>query len=80
MQIDLPQDLVERVQLRTAVGRGITEADVIRKALDSLDWQDEECRAIHEGIDAWQSGDFQELDAFDFEFRQRNGIPLSLPL
>jgi Arc/MetJ-type ribon-helix-helix transcriptional regulator len=74
MQIELPQDIVERVQKRTAAGNGATEADVIRKALDSLDWQDEERRAIQEGIDAWRAGDTQDFDAFDAEFRTKNGI------
>jgi hypothetical protein len=38
MQIDLPQDLIKRVQNRATAGGGLTEADVIRKALDALDW------------------------------------------
>ncbi len=74
MQIELPQDIVERVQRRAAAGNGATEADVIRKALDSLDWQDEERRAIQEGIDAWRAGDTQDFEAFDAEFRAKNGI------
>jgi hypothetical protein len=65
MQIDLPQDLVGRVQKRAASGDGATEADVIRRALDSLDWHDQERQAIQEGIDAWRAGDTQELDEFD---------------
>jgi Arc/MetJ-type ribon-helix-helix transcriptional regulator len=74
MQIDLPQDIIERVQKRVAAGNGATEAEVIRRALDSLDWQDQERRAIQEGIDAWRAGDTQELDAFDADFRAKNGI------
>jgi predicted transcriptional regulator len=74
MQIDLPQDIVERVQRRAANNNGATEADVIRQALDSLDWQDQERQAIQEGIDAWRAGDTQELDQFDAEFRTRNGV------
>ena len=74
MHIDLPQDIVERVQKRAAAGNGATEAEVIRKALDSLDWQDQERQAIQEGIDAWRAGDTQDLDQFDAEFRTRNGI------
>ncbi|MEX0642688.1 MAG: ribbon-helix-helix protein, CopG family [Pirellulales bacterium] len=74
MQIDLPQDLVERVQKRAAAGNCATEAEVIRRALDSLDWQDQERKAIQEGIDAWRAGDAQDLDVFDAEFRARNGL------
>ncbi len=74
MQIDLPQDIVERVQRRAAAGHGATEAEVIRRALDSLDWQDQERQAIQEGIDAWRAGDVRDFDEFDAEFRAKNGI------
>lgn len=74
MQIELPQDLVERLQERAAISGGATEVDVIREALDSLDWQDREGQAVQEGIDAWRAGDVQDLGAFDAEFRDQNGI------
>jgi predicted transcriptional regulator len=74
MQIDLPQDIVERVQRRAAGANGASEADVIRRALDSLDWHDQERQAVQEGIDAWRAGDTQQFDEFDAEFRQKNGI------
>ncbi len=73
MQIELPQDLIDRVQQRTVVP-GVTNADVIRRALDSLDRSDQERQAIQEGIDAWRAGDVQEFDEFDREFRAKNGI------
>jgi Arc/MetJ-type ribon-helix-helix transcriptional regulator len=75
MQIELPLDIVERVQKRAAAGNGISEAEVIRKALDSLDWQDQERQAIQQGIDAWRTGDTKDIDQFDAEFRTQNGIP-----
>jgi predicted transcriptional regulator len=74
MHIELPQDIVERVKKRAAASEGATEAEVIRKALDSLDWQDQERQAIQEGLDAWRAGDVQALDEFDAEFRAKNGI------
>jgi predicted transcriptional regulator len=74
MHIDLPQDFIQRVQQRAASGQGMTEADVIRKALDTLDWHDAERMAIQEGIDAMNAGRVQGLDEFDGEFRQKNGI------
>lgn len=74
MQIDLPQDLIDRVQLRAAALAGVSEADVIRKALDSLDWLDQERSAIQEGIDAWRASDVQDFEQFDREFRSRNGL------
>jgi hypothetical protein len=75
MHLELPQELIDRVQQRTAATSGVTEADVIRQALDSLDWHDQERLAIEAGIDAWRSGDVQELAEFDREFRAKNGIP-----
>jgi predicted transcriptional regulator len=74
MQIDLPQDLIDRVKQRIVVGEGQTEAEVIRRALDSLDWQDAERRAIQEGIDAMNNGLVRDFDEFDREFRKDNGI------
>lgn len=74
MHLELPQDLIERVQQRTAA-QGATDADVIRQALDSLDWQDQERQAIIEGIQAWRKGDVQEFAEFDREFRAKNQIP-----
>lgn len=74
MHLELPADIIERVQKRAAAGNGATEAEVIRQALDSLDWQDQERQAIQEGIDAWRAGDVQNLDEFDAEFRTTNGI------
>lgn len=74
MQIELPQDLVDRVLRRTASGYASSEADVIRMALDSLDWQDQERLAIQEGIASWHAGETQSLDEFDCEFRSSNGI------
>jgi hypothetical protein len=74
MQIDLPPDVIQRLELRVAASGGITAADVIRKSLDALDTLDIERQAIQEGIDAWRAGDTQELNAFDAEFRAKNGI------
>ena len=72
MQFELPLDIVERVQKRAAAGNGISEAEVIRKALDSLDWHDQERQAIQLGIDGWRAGDTQEFNQFDADFRTRN--------
>lgn len=74
MQIDLPQDIIDRVQQRITAVDGITEVDVIRQALDSLDWLDQQRQAIQEGIDAWQGGDVQDFDDFDRQFRANNDI------
>jgi hypothetical protein len=65
MQIELPQDIVERIHRRFAVGAGATEVDIIRQALDSLDDMDQERQAIQEGIDAWRAGDTQDFADFE---------------
>ena len=75
MHLDLPQDIIDRVQQRAAAGNGATEADVIRQALDSLDNRDDERKAIQEGIDAWRAGDLQDFAEFEREFRTHNDIP-----
>jgi predicted transcriptional regulator len=74
MQINLPQDLFERLQVRVASTKAGSEADIIRQALDSLDWQEGELQAIREGIDDWRAGRIQDFDEFDAEFRAQNGI------
>jgi Arc/MetJ-type ribon-helix-helix transcriptional regulator len=74
MQVELPQDIIERVQKLTASGYGANDAEVIRMALDSLDWRDQERIAVQRGIDAWRAGDVQEFNEFDRGFRAHNGI------
>jgi hypothetical protein len=75
MRIDLPPDVAQRVKIRAAIDKLESEVEVIRKALDSLDWQDKERNAIQQGIDAWQAGDTKDFHQFDAEFRAQNGIP-----
>ncbi len=72
MQMELPDDIIQRVKQRAV--SGVSEADVFRKGLDALDWQDNERAAIQEGIGDMQAGHVQEFDEFDREFRQQHGI------
>ncbi len=74
MQIDLPDDLMQRVKQRAASMAGGSEVEIIRKGLDALDWQDSERAALREGIDDMNAGRVQEFEAFDREFREQNGI------
>ncbi|MEO1498185.1 MAG: hypothetical protein AAFV43_13665 [Planctomycetota bacterium] len=71
MQITLPTDLANRLLARSAED----EITVIRQALDALDAQDEELRAIQEGIEDWRAGRVQDFDEFDREFRAKNSMP-----
>jgi predicted transcriptional regulator len=74
MLIEVPRDLFDRLQAR-ARREGITEVEVIRLALDSLEWHEQEVAAIQEGIDAWRAGDTVDFATFDAEFRKKHGIP-----
>jgi predicted transcriptional regulator len=74
MQIDLPDELMCRLRERVASAPGTSEADVIRDALNSLDWRDEERAAIQEGLDAMHAGRVRPFEEFDREFRSSNGI------
>ncbi len=47
----LPADIQQRIQLRLASGTDSSHDDILRRALDALDWQDEERIAIQQGID-----------------------------
>lgn len=72
MQIEIPNDLFQRLQQR--VGQYQDPVEVIRHALDTLDLQDRELEAIQEGIAAADRGDVQSLEDFDRKFRDRNGM------
>lgn len=72
MQIEIPHDLFQRIQQR--VGPQRDPIEVIRMALDHLDFQDRELAAIQEGIEAAERGEVQSLEDFDREFRERNGL------
>ena len=71
MQINIPQDLFDRLRVRASINDGDTEADVIRQALDSLEGQDAERTAIQEGINAMRDGRTQTIDR---EFRYEHDI------
>ena len=74
MRVELPPDLADRIQKLAAAGGGCPEVDVIRPALDSLEGQEQEARAIQEGIDAANAGEVRPFDEFDREFRAKHGI------
>jgi predicted transcriptional regulator len=74
VHIDLPQDVIDRLRQRTIESKGLTEADVIRRALDSLESQEADRIAVQEGIDAMNEGRVRDFDEFDREFRKVCGI------
>ena len=69
MQIDIPNELFERLQQRSA-----DPVKAIREALDSLDARDHELAAIQAGLESADSGHTKPLAIFDQEFRTQNGI------
>ncbi|MGD9721092.1 MAG: hypothetical protein AB7O59_03440 [Pirellulales bacterium] len=73
-QINLPDDLSERIRRHASHHPGDTEVDIIRRALDSLDWQQNERAAIQEGLDAVAQGHARDFHEFDDEFRRRHGL------
>ncbi|QDT00710.1 hypothetical protein [Adhaeretor mobilis] len=75
MNIELPEDLITRLQERAATNQNANPAEIIRKALDSLDWAEQERAAIQAGVDAWKAGEVQDFNELDREFREKNNIP-----
>ncbi len=69
MPYQLPPDIQQRIKSYLEVGSGDSEDHVLRLALDALDWQEEEVRAIGQGIDDMEAGRVRPLREFDKEFR-----------
>lgn len=69
MQIDIPNELLKRLQQRSA-----DPIEAIREALDSLDARDRELAAIQAGLDSADAGNVKPLHVFDQDFRARNGL------
>ena len=65
VQIDIPQDLFERLRGRVSISDGDTEADVIRHALDSLEGQDAERAAIQKGREQLRDAVNRGIDQLD---------------
>jgi len=74
MHIELPDDIFNRLRERVALVPGVSEADVIREALDHLDWQDAERAAVQAGLDAMHAGRVRPFEDFDKDFLSRNRI------
>lgn len=73
MQFDLTPEVAERIRAISA-STGEQEIDVISRALDSLDAQERELRAIQQGINSWKAGRVRDFDEFDREFRTKRGL------
>ncbi len=72
MQIDLPAEVLERVNRLAAEGEDVTS--VLLKGIERLEWEAAEVAAIQEGIDAYQRGDHEPWSDFARRFKAENGI------
>jgi hypothetical protein len=76
MPYQLPADIEAALTVRVRDGGYDSIEQVLRTAIDALDYRDAEIAAIQEGIDAMERGDVQSFEEFDREFRRKNNIPL----
>lgn len=72
MHIDLPTDLLQRVEKLAADGEDVSA--VIAKGIERLEWEAREVAAVQEGIDAYERGESEPLEDFDRRFREEHGI------
>lgn len=85
MQIDLPAELVERVRDRIQGNPDLNEADIVRHALDTLDWLDNECttpeqlaltlRDLDQSMAEIRSGAALDLQAAKARVQSNLGLP-----
>lgn len=76
MLYQLSSDIQQRIQTRLQNATNTNRDDILRRALDALDWQDGERVAIQEGIDDMEAGNMRPLREFDEEFRAKKNISL----
>jgi len=67
-KLSVSADLHSRLQAFVDTGKYATEADVVRAALDALDFQTTDVAAIQEGTDDFQAGRFRSLEEVLSEF------------
>lgn len=74
MQIELPQDVIERA---TRLASGSEDAaTVLARALDALERERHETAAVRAGIDAYERGDHEPWNDFAQRFAAEHGIAL----
>ena len=72
MQIELPQELIERAKRLASTNEDT--AAVISRSLDLMEFQEQEVAAVKEGVEAYKRGDHQSLEDFDREIREEFGF------
>lgn len=72
MQIDLPEEVVERANKLAADGEDA--AAVLTKALERMEFEAQEVAAVMEGVKAYQEGRHRPFEEFDREIREEFGF------
>jgi len=75
MAYEFPPDIEQCVKSQLATGEYQTQDDVLREALNALSRQDEEIRAIREGIADMEAGRYRSLDEVDAGIRRKHFFP-----
>lgn len=76
MTLQVSADIEHRINLRLHTQSGITVDDVLRDALDALEFQEQEIVAIQEGLDDLEAGRLIPLREFDRMFREKHNIKI----
>lgn len=72
MQIELPDDVIQRAKALAVDGQDV--AVVVSEALAKLEWERQEVAAVMAGVAAVDRGEHIALEDFDRDFRARHGI------
>lgn len=72
MQIDLPEEAIEKARLLAQDGEDA--ATVFVTALERLELERREVAAVLEGVAAYERGDHEPWQDFAKRFREENGI------
>jgi predicted transcriptional regulator len=74
MTLQVSADIEQRINMRLHIQSGVTVDDVLRDALDALDFQEQEIAAIREGLDDVEAGRLVPLREYEREFRDRRNV------
>jgi predicted transcriptional regulator len=74
MTLQISADIEHRITMRLNAQSGVTVDEVLRDALDALEFQEREIAAIQEGLDDVEAGRLTPLREYEREFRARHKI------
>lgn len=73
MQVNLPQDVIDRAKQYSQSGDANDLGDVLRKALDAMERADRELHAIQQGLKDHKAGNYSLWDDFVNEIKANPG-------